>query len=78
MREILVTPRESQCVLGLINFFAPLVDLRKLHMRAIQHWIASRWDHSLSSIDPPLPVTSNSFGNDRGIVRYRVDTKYLC
>ena len=26
-------------------------------MRPIQHWLASRWDHSLSSIDLPLPLT---------------------
>ena len=32
MRKILVTPRELQSFLGLINFFALLVDLERLHM----------------------------------------------
>ena len=40
--------------MGLINFLALLVDLGRLHMRPIQHWLASSWDHTLPSIDMPL------------------------
>ena len=57
MRKILITPNELRSFLGLINFFAPLLDLGRLHMRLIQLWLASRWYHSLSSIDLPLPFT---------------------
>ena len=45
-----------QAFLGLINFFALIVNLGRLHMRLIQLWLGYRWDHSLSSIDLPLPV----------------------
>ena len=57
MEQILVTPRELQAFLGLINFFALFVNLGRLHMRPRQHWLACRWDHTLSSIDLPLLVT---------------------
>ena len=55
-RKILVISRELQSFVGLINFLAPIVDLGRLHMRPIQLWLASRWDHTLLSIDLPLTV----------------------
>ena len=73
-RKILVTPRELQSFLGLINFFAPVVDLGRLHMRPIQHWLASRWDHSPISLDLSVKVTPDLLESDQGMVGYRVDT----
>ena len=55
--QIHITPRELQAFLGLINFLAPLVDLGHLHMCPIQFWLSAHWNHSLSSIDLPLPAT---------------------
>ena len=51
------SPRELQSFLGLINFLSPIVDLGRLQVRPIQHWLAFRWDHSLAAIDLPLTVT---------------------
>ena len=56
-RKILVTPRKLQSFLGLINFFALIVDLGRRHMRPIELWLASRWDHSPISLDLPVQVT---------------------
>ena len=55
--KILLTPRELQSFLGLINFFAPVVDLGRLHKRPFQLWHASRWDHSPLSLVLPGHVT---------------------
>ena len=55
--QTLVTPRKLQTFLGLLNFLAPIVNLGRLHMRPIQHWLSSLWDHTLASIDLPLTVT---------------------
>ena len=56
-KQILITPRELQSFLGLINFLAPIVDLGRLHMHPIQLWLTPGWDYSLSSIDLPVRVT---------------------
>ena len=54
--QMFLTPRKFQALLGLLNFLAPLVDLGRLHMRPLQFWLTSHWDHSLPTIDRPFQV----------------------
>ena len=54
---VLGCPRELQSFMGLFNFLALSVNVGRLHMRRFHHWLASRWDHTLPSIDLFLSVT---------------------
>ena len=70
---MLVSPRELQSFVGLFNFLALTVDLGRLHMRPIQHWLASRWDHTLPSIDLPLTVAPDLLE----AIRIWADTEWI-
>ena len=57
MRSFLILRGNCSPSWDLSIFFAPIVDLGRLHMRPSQLWLASRWDHSPASLDLPVQVT---------------------
>ena len=71
---VLGSPRELRSFRGLLHFLALSVDLGRLDMRRFQHWLASRWDHTLPSIDLSLSVTPDLLDSNWDMVGYKLDT----